>query len=154
MSTLQQQRRTNPYPFTWEVPAVVAVGVGYALVMAVHLGRGAAHFAACGRWPLTPSGQLFTALPGILAGDAAAGLADPGCSPAASGLAGWVAAAVLLTALALVVVGKLAFDRWGPGRLKGLASRSAAEAILGRGRLRSVRHVIRPDLYPRKRAHR
>jgi len=38
-------------------------------------------------------------------------------------------------------------DRWGPGRLQGMATRAEAELLLGRTRLRKHAKVIRPDLY-------
>jgi hypothetical protein len=42
---------------------------------------------------------------------------------------------------------KLVVDRWGPGRLRGMASRGEAERLLGVTRQRKVRSVVRPNLY-------
>jgi hypothetical protein len=53
---------------------------------------------------------------------------------------------VLLLAVG-VWLSKLVLDRWGPGRLRGMASRGEAERLLGVTRLRKVRAVVRPDLY-------
>ena len=155
MGTLQRQRRTNPYPFTWEVPAAVLLCVVYALVMAIHLGRGAACYVATGRWQLTPASNLISALPGILTGDASAGLAEASCrATSASSFAVWVTLALLVVTALLVVAGRLLLTRWGPGRMKGLSTAGDAETILGLSRLREVRHIIRPDLHPRKRDQR
>ena len=51
----------------------------------------------------------------------------------------------------LCCVLKLVVDRWGPGRLRGMASRGEAERLLGVTRLRKVRSVVRPDLYGKNR---
>ena len=50
-----------------------------------------------------------------------------------------------------VFVLKLVLDRWGPARMKGMASRGEAERLLGVTRLRKVRAVVRPDLYGKRR---
>ena len=49
--------------------------------------------------------------------------------------------AVAITAAIWVV------RRWGPNRMKGMATADEAEAILGLSRLRRVAPIIRPDLY-------
>jgi hypothetical protein len=53
---------------------------------------------------------------------------------------------VMLLAVGVLVL-KLFLDRWGPGRLRGMASRGEAEGLLGVTRLRKIRSVVRPDLY-------
>ena len=63
----------------------------------------------------------------------------------------WVVATeVMLLAVSLLLL-KLVVDRWGPGRLRGMASRGEAERLLGVTRLRKVRAVVRPDLYRKNR---
>jgi hypothetical protein len=63
----------------------------------------------------------------------------------------WVAATeVMLLAICLVVL-MLVLDRWGPGRLRGMASRREAERLLGVTCLWKVRTVVRPDLYRKNR---
>jgi hypothetical protein len=52
---------------------------------------------------------------------------------------------VVLLAVGVFIL-KLVLDRWGPGRLRGVASRGEAERLLGVTRLRKVRSVVRPDL--------
>lgn len=150
---LQQQHRATPYPYTWEVPVAVVVTVGYALTIGVHLGRAIANRPTCGGW-LWPDAQAwFTSLPAVLAGDAAAGLSNAACATASTGaLIGWIVASELAIVALLMVGGKWLLDRWGPGRLKGMATPDEAAQLLGVARLRRARHIIRPDLYPRKRA--
>ena len=58
---------------------------------------------------------------------------------------------VMLLAVCVFVL-KMVLDRWGPGRMRGMASRGEAERLLGVTRLRKVRSVVRPDLH-RKRRH-
>ncbi len=148
---LQQQRRQTPYPHTWEVPALAAVTIAYLLTVGVHAGRGVANLTACGAWHWPDASAWFTSLPGVLAGNAAAGIADPACAGASGGvLMGSIIAIELVTVAVLVIVGNWAFDRWGPTRLKGMATPTEATQLLGVDRLRRVRRIIRPDLYPRK----
>ena len=46
---MQQSRRSNPYPFTWEIPLMLAVTVLLLLVLGVQAGRAGANLAAgCG----------------------------------------------------------------------------------------------------------
>ena len=37
--------------------------------------------------------------------------------------------------------------QWGPARVRGMASRAEADALLGLQRLRKVAPVVRPDLH-------
>ena len=61
-----------------------------------------------------------------------------------------VAELVLLAGITLLTV--WGWARWGPGRILGMATPTQVEHVLGVSRLRKVRHIIRPDLYPKKRA--
>ncbi len=148
---LQQQRRHTPYPHTWEIPALAAITIAYLLTVGVHAGRGAANLTACGAWQWPDASAWFTSLPGVLAGDAAAGITILGCAGASGGvLMGSIVALELVVVVLVVVLGKWALDRWGPGRLKGMATPTEATQLLGVERLRRVRRTIRPDLYSRK----
>jgi len=144
----QRARRANPYPFTWEVPAAACMTAALVLVCGVHLGRAVANWFAGAGWALPARADLFTSLPGVLGGDPAAGLTGLDGSGAGTTLL-WVSVAVteltLLAAMAVVLA--VGLNRWGPGRLKGMATRAQAEQMLGRTRLRTVRAVVRPDLY-------
>ena len=71
---MQQSRRTNPYPFTWEIPLTLAVTVLLLLVLGVQAGRAVANLAAGSGVSFPPRDALFTSVPGMLAGDAGAGL--------------------------------------------------------------------------------
>lgn len=146
---LQQERRRDPYPHTWEIPAGTAIMTLLLLVIGAQLGRSLANWFAGADW-LWPRGRtLLSSIPAILGGHPTAGL-TPAPSPAASPavVIGWIAAVELIL-LATVITGMLlALRRWGPGRMRGMASPADAETVLGVSRLRRVRHVIRPDLYP------
>lgn len=146
---MQTERRHNPYPFTWEVPAGIIATFTLLIVLGVHLGRGLANWTAGAGWHWPPPAALFTAVPGVLTGDAAAGLAIPLRVGAAPGqLLGWVIAVDAIIAAGAIAVAVAGLRRWGPARLKGMATAAEAEAALGASRLRRVRHIIRPDLYP------
>lgn len=148
---LQQQRRQTPYPLTWEIPALAAVTVAYLLTVGVHVGRGVANLTACGAWQWPDASAWFTSLPAVLSGNATAGIADPACAGASGGvLMGSIIALELVVVVLVLVLGKWVLDRWGPGRLKGMATPAEATQLLGVERLRRVRRIIRPDLYPRK----
>jgi hypothetical protein len=144
----QQSRRRDPYPWTWEVPLGVVLVILMVLVCGVHLGRGIANVWAGAGWVFPRRVELFRCLPAVLGGDAAAGLDGLNgsiASPSAVRIC-VIVAEVMLLAVAVFVL-KLVLDRWGPGRLRGMASRGEAYRLLGVTRLRRVRAVVRPDLH-------
>lgn len=161
---MQRERRHDPYPWTWEPAALVGLLVVLGLVLGVQLGRSLANLIAGAgwTWPAAASGAssgpdvpspvgaaFWRSLLGVLSGDAGAGLAEP----APHGLAGpglvWTSVAATEAAILSVLVwaGVQAYLRWGPGRLRGMAKRAEAEAILGVTRVRKVAGIVRPDLY-------
>ena len=151
MPNPQARRRHNPYPWTWEIPVGISTLAVLILVVGMQLGRAIANLAAGADWQLPATEDLFTTVPALLHGDAAAGLpgfAGPVASP--SSLAAWIVAVEALVIIVMVVSLRFGLDRWGPGRAKGMASRAEAERLLGLSRLRRNASLIRPDLYPRK----
>lgn len=144
---MQRARRRDPYPFLWEVPLAIAVTVLLVMVVGVHLGRGLANVVVGAGWSLTAPEHLVTSLVAVLGGDAAAGL-PPGEGPVASPLVLWAGIAVteVVLVLVMVVLAKVGVDRWGPWRVRGMASPGEAERLLGLTRLRRVSGVVRPDL--------
>ena len=143
---MQQSRRTTPYPYTWEIPLGAVLAVTLVLVVAAHAARSIALALAGAGWAWTSQAQLFTALPGILAGDSRAGLTvGPTASP---GLLYTCLVLVEVIAVALIVWAVIGGMRqWGPARVRGMATRAEADALLGVGRLRKVAAVVRPDLH-------
>ena len=147
---MQRERRRDPYPWTWEIPAAVALATLFVNVIGIQLGRSVANLVAGAGWTWpdanagafpSPIGTAFwTSLPGVLGGHADAGLP----SPAPDGLAGrglvWVSLALTEVALltATVWLGAWAYQRWGPGRMRGMATAAEAEKLLGVTRLRKV----------------
>ena len=147
---MQQSRRHDPYPWTWEIPLGVTVAVLLVVVFAAHAGRAVANMWAGHPWRFPPRTELFSSLPGLVRGDAMAGLqAMPGQGPAAAAEPLWMWMGLVEgAALALVVfLAVRGLRRWGPGRVKGMASPADVERMLGRSRLRANRAVVRPDLY-------
>lgn len=147
---VQRSRRTNPYPFTWEIPLALAVGTLFLLVMGLQVGRSVANLVAGNGWVFVDRSALFTSLPGILTGRAGAGL--EGIAQPASSTMLWTCVVIveLATAIGCVMALVWGLRRWGPSRLHGVATRSEAETLLGRTRLRKHAKVIRPDLYGRE----
>lgn len=147
---MQQERRTNPYPWTWEPAAAIGLGVALVGALGVQAGRSLALLATGHGWHWPPGDQLLRSLPGLLTGNASAGLTTvgPAVSVPPAGLASAIVTVEILLALALTLAGKWAWDRWGTGRILGMASRPEAEQTLGLIRLHQVRRIIRPDLYP------
>jgi len=145
---MQRERVQDQYPWTWEIPLAIVCAVLVVGVAACQLGRSVANwFAGAGwRWP-TPN-RLVTSVPGLLAGDGAAGLPDIHHAANAAALWGWLAGVGLLSATGLTIAGSWAWRRWGPGRMRGMATITEAHELLGEDRLWKVRHVVRPDLYP------
>ena len=148
MATLQSARTKDPYPFTWEIPVAVVAAWALLASLTAHLGRAMANFAAGAGWTWPPSKALFTSLPALLAGDPRAGLAPPGGAASPAALAGWILSSQILLLAATITATVWALRRWGPARMKGMASRAEAEAVLGITRLRKTAKIIRPDLHP------
>lgn len=144
---LQHDRRHNPHPFTWEIPVLTVALVALAAVLALHLGRAAALLFASGAWVMPPRSELFTAVPGLLGGDATAGLSTPDGSASAPTLWAWLAISELATGVLVVWVLRAIVVRWGPHRMRGVAAPQEVERLLGVSRLRKQAGVIRPDLY-------
>ena len=137
----------DPYPFTWEIPAAVVVACGLVLAAGVHLGRGVACLLAGEgfRWPR--STEFFGSLGAVLAGDPAAGLAQPVADIAPALLVTAIVATEVLLLALLGCTGYQMVSRWGPEAPKGMATTSEAERLLGRSRLFRSRRIVRPDLY-------
>jgi hypothetical protein len=149
----QQARRRDPYPWTWEVPVGVVLVILVVLVCGAHLGCAIANVLDGAGWRFPPPADLFSSLPAVLRGDAGAGLTGVnGHFPSPMPFWVCVVATELLLIAACVFLLKLVLERWGPGRMKGMASSGEAERVLGVTRLRKNRAVVRPDLY-RKRRH-
>lgn len=144
---MQRARRTNPYPFTWEIPVAILVAVSLLMVLGLQAGRSVANTVAGNGWVFVDRAGLFSSLGGLFAGHADAGLTGVP-NPAGTGLM-WTCIALTesLLVIGCLVALKLGLDRWGPGRLQGMATRAGAEALLGQARLRKHAKVIRPDLY-------
>jgi hypothetical protein len=163
---MQRERRRDPYPWTGEIPLGIGIGVLLLLTAGIQLGRSLANLVAGAgwTWPATatagttgpfpsPVGSAFwSSLPGVLAGHANAGLSP---SPPAIDLAAppmlW--GCLLFTEL-LLLAGcgwgcTRGYQRWGPSRMKGMATAAEAETLLGITRLRKVATYVRPDLHGR-----
>jgi hypothetical protein len=145
---MQQSRRTTPYPYTWEIPLGAALAITLVLAVAAHAARTLALALAGAGWEWTAQAQLFTALPGILAGDSRAGL-TPG--PAASPVLLYTCLVIveLLALLLIVWAVTVGLRQWGPAMVRGMATRAEADTLLGVARLRKVAPVVRPDLHRR-----
>jgi len=147
---IQQERRTNPYPWTWEVPLVVFFMVVLVHVIALQPARAIANFLAGAGWQMPARGNLVTSVPGLLGGDASSGLNGSGPYASPSALWTWVGLTQLAVLAAVVFMVVWAARKWGPGRVQGMASAAEAEQLLGVSRLRRNAAVVRPDLYGQK----
>lgn len=148
-------RRRDVWPVTWEIPALIMSGSVLGMVLGVHVGRGLAVWTAGGRWVWPAPAKLFTAVVPVLDGDTLAGLPGPLLvTVERAALLGWIAAVEVMFLLAAGAGSYWVLGRWGPGRVRGVASGEEAERLLGRSRLFRVRGIIRPDLYPGNRSWR
>jgi hypothetical protein len=144
----QRLRRRDPYPWIWELPVGVVLVILLVLVCGVHLGRAIANV----RWGFPGRIELFRSLPEVLRGDAGAGLTGlSGHFPSPVTLWVCVVGTELLLIAGCAFLLKLVLDRWGPSRMKGMASPGEAERLLGVSRLRKNRAVVRPDLHGKDR---
>lgn len=152
----QQDRRREPYPWTWEPTAVIGATLLTVVVTAVQLGRAAANLAVGGAFTL-PSTFVgwVTSTPAVLAGHAGFGLpphrgvtTTPVAGPV---LLGWSIAAIGLVILSLVVTGAVAgWRRFGGGGVQGMAKPAEVRSTLGLRRLQQNSRLIRPDLHQRR----
>lgn len=146
---MQTSRRTSPYPYTWEIPAAVVTTVLLTLALGAQVGRALANLVAGAGWVWPPPGEVVTSVVGLLAGDATAGLAvAPGAVAGPVAVRAWVGVVESVVIAGLVWAAVWMWPRWGPGRVRGMASWAEAGALLGRRRLMRSAPVIRPDLYP------
>ena len=147
---MQQDRRTTPYPRTWEIPLTAVMVTGLVLVLPAHLARSAANGLSGTGWALPAQSEVFTSLPGLLGGDSRAGLIPGPAAPPAL-LYACLAVTEVLAIVLLVWAARQAWRAWGPGRVRGMATRAQAQAMLGPSRLRRVAPVVRPDRYGNRR---
>ncbi len=145
---IQHSRRTSKYPWTWEPAAAGLLVILVCMTVVVHVARSLANvwaggppdFASLSHWPRS----TFD----ILAGDATTGLTpvpQSYATPAQLRVLLVVSETLLLCVLLLLTA--LILQRWGPGRIQGLASPKEARMLLGRSRLRKSARVVRPDLH-------
>jgi len=162
---MQRERRRDPYPWTWEIPLAAALVAAVVIVVGIQLGRSVANLivGAGWTWPTgeaasdaafetgSPIGTAFwTSLPGVLGGDSGAGITGA-ANPAELAGRGLLWGSMTATELALLAVTAWAgiglYLRWGPGRMRGMATVAEAEKLLGVTRLRKVAPIVRPDLH-------
>lgn len=146
MTMLQSDRRRDPYPFTWEIPAGLLTGWLLLAGLGVQFARTLANWAAGAGWAWPTGRALYSSLPAVLAGNPQAGLGLHSTLASPAALYGWIITTQLLLAAGTVLAVVWIQRRWGPGRMKGMASSAEAEAVLGITRLRRNAPVIRPDL--------
>ena len=147
---MQRTRRTDPYPHSWEIPVALTITGLMLLVLGAQAARSLANLLAGNGWVMADRDDLVVTLPAILTGHADAGLtlSDP-----ASPVLLWTCLAIVELALCVAIIAavKVGLERWGPGRIKGMATRAEAEKLLGLSRLRASAKIVRPDLYGSKR---
>lgn len=145
---LQSERRHEPYPWTYEIPVAAAAVLALVGVPTIHLGRALANLFAGQGWTWPASGLAITSLRGVITGDGGAGIVPALPNPASSGaVIAWVVTSLIVMLIGVGVLLRWVLRKWGPGRMKGMASAAEAEAILGVGRLKKNRKIIRPDLF-------
>ncbi|MFK5584362.1 hypothetical protein [Serinicoccus sp. LYQ131] len=144
---MQRDRLKNPHPWTYEIPLAIALALVLIAVLGVHTGRAMANLAAGGGWGWPPPTDLFSSVPGLLRGDASAGLMNPGVVAEPAAVRSWVIITSVINVLGALFASVVAYRRWGPTRLRGMASRAEAAALLGLPGLRTHRALIRPDLH-------
>lgn len=161
---MQRERLKTPYPWTWEVPAAVTFVVLLGIVVGIQAGRALANLLAGAgmTWPAAdsagaaappPIGAAFwTSLPGVLSGEAAVGLPTPLPDELAPPWLVWatVSGIELVFLFLTTWIGVKCYTRWGPGRMRGMASAAEAEQLLGLNRLRRVSALVRPDIYDKR----
>ena len=140
---MQRARRHNPYPLTWEIPLGIACAILLTLAVGVHLGNALAHLTAGQPWAWPQPRDLLSSIPAVLAAEPALPAVNPRV---------WIITVELLLTGSLGWAAYSTWQRWGPSRLKGMATSEQAEQVLGVRRLRKVAAIVRPDLHGRQKA--
>jgi len=139
-------RDADPYPWSWELPAVCLAVVVCVALAALHAGRSIA-FAVAGRgWVWPAPDQLLSSVPRLLAGQTTSGLGAAVAPVAPSLVAAGIAATALLALSGLGLLAWQLLVRVGPSAVRGVASSAEVNRLLGRSRLSRARKVVRPDL--------
>lgn len=151
--TASYQRRRDPQPMGqgWEAPAAAIGAILLGLVFAALGGLGVASAVWGGGWVWPHgTGTIQHALGGLVQAHPGRGLpAEQRRLVAGRGAVyGCVAVAELLL-VSLAITGGVSIVRYRrPGDARGgMASRSEAAQVLGVGKLREAKTIIRPDLY-------
>lgn len=140
------RREADPYPWSWELPAVCLAVVVCVALAALHAGRSFA-FAVAGRgWVWPAPDQLLSSVPRLLAGQTTSGLGAVVAPVAPSLVAAGIAATELLAFSGLGLLAWQLLVRVGPSAVRGVASSAEVNRLLGRSRLSRARKVVRPDL--------
>ena len=148
------RRQPDPLPLTWEVPAGLALTWVCLAGAALLAGQATAGLVTGAGWLWPDSTHLLAAAGGLLTGHVGTGVSPSPPAPGATATlpAAWLVYGLigLYQLLLLAMSGWAGVQFWtrvGPGRRYGMATRVEAQTVLGVGRLRRVRKIIRPDLY-------
>jgi hypothetical protein len=155
--TAPYTRRPDPvgYSHGWEVPVlcvfVAVAGLGLAALTGV--GLASAWFGGGWVWPHGTS-EIGSVIGALFKGNPAAGL-DELHAPLV-GSAGAVYGCVVVCELLMIAIGiwigvLIVRYRRPCDQRSGMATRHEADQVLGKSQLRSVRSIIRPDLYGKTR---
>lgn len=149
--SLERSRRerfgSQPVPLTWELPALLVATTLACVVMTPLVVQGLTCALLTGRFAW-PSGEVATALDGLVRGDFGAGLPTrvaQGLPPDAAMWATTLAAEILVLG-SILLFGKWLRDLAGMGPHRGLATPGQAAEALGLKTLRQKTSVVRPDL--------
>lgn len=140
------RREADPYPWSWELPAVCLAVVVCVALAALHAGRSLA-FAVAGRgWVWPAPDHLLTSVPNLLAGQTTSGLGTAVAPVTPLLVAVGIAGTELIAFSGLGLLSWQLLIRFGPTAVRGVASSAEVNRLLGRSRLSRVRKVVRPDL--------
>ena len=94
---MQRERVEDQYPWTWEIPLAIGCAIAVVGVAVFQMGRSLANWSAGAGWLWAAPDKLVTSLPGLLAGDAAAGVSGVHHVASTAVLWSWLAVVGLLT---------------------------------------------------------
>ena len=147
-----QNRRTDVFPTTWEIPVGIGLVWLFGAVLALPAGQGVA-FALQGDGFVWPGPRLGVSLLGLVAGDPGRGLPHEFQFVVPPAAVVYALVLVLEVALAAAVVTGLAgwWRTIGPLAQVGMATKHEVAAVLGQRQLMRRAKTIRPDLLGRGR---
>ncbi len=142
---MTSRQHHDGYAWTWEPGVGALLGISILALLATQTGRSLALLLGGSGWHWPRTSELIASTGGILTGNLTAGLEAANASGSDTVVAVILAVVIFTTLLTTALIPTASWV--ATRRYPGMASAGQADQLLGIGRLRATRAVVRPDLY-------